>query len=303
MKKLVFIIFILTSVCASAQQESLYGQYMFNKLVFNPAYAGSQEKLSIVLLNRNHWTDFEGSPKTTTLSVHTPLANKKVGLGFHAYNDQRGPLSTAGFMGSYAYRIPFFKGTLSMGLQLGLKYSHLTLKDIIADKNDPLLYDKSNEFLPDANIGVYYYTNMFYMGLSSTQMLGNTYSSSKDATGNTVYSKLARHYYFMAGIARYLSKDIVFKPSVMIKYVKDADPQIDLNASFLYKNLIWVGAAYRTEKTMSAYTKINITNNLTLGYSFDYTFNTSRVRESSHEIMLGYSFYFYKRRKVSPRFF
>ena len=69
--------------CLSAQQDALFTKYMFNSLVFNPAYAGSNDHLAIAALYRNQWFgNIPGAPVTQTVTAHTPLQNKRVGVGF-----------------------------------------------------------------------------------------------------------------------------------------------------------------------------------------------------------------------------
>ena len=62
-------------------------QHQLNGLAINPAYAGSQDALNVGIHSRVQWTGFDGAPRTTTLSVHTPLKNKKVNLGLVVMGD------------------------------------------------------------------------------------------------------------------------------------------------------------------------------------------------------------------------
>lgn len=71
----------------SGQQDSQYTQYMYNPTIVNPAYAGSRDVMSIFGLYRAQWVGLEGAPKTGTLSMHTPIENSKIGLGFSLIND------------------------------------------------------------------------------------------------------------------------------------------------------------------------------------------------------------------------
>ena len=64
----------------NAQQEAQYSMYFFNPLMINPAYAGSQEALNVTAIHRDQWTNFNGAPKTTGLSIHSPLRSPNVGL-------------------------------------------------------------------------------------------------------------------------------------------------------------------------------------------------------------------------------
>ena len=58
-----------------AQHAPQFGQYMFNGLVINPAYAGSKGALYTTLLTRAQWTGFTGAPRTANLSIHTTSRN------------------------------------------------------------------------------------------------------------------------------------------------------------------------------------------------------------------------------------
>ncbi|HIC31522.1 MAG TPA: type IX secretion system membrane protein PorP/SprF, partial [Flavobacteriaceae bacterium] len=91
MKKLpkysIIILLLLGCLELSAQQLPQFTQYMFNTISINPAYAGSRETLSIVGLHRSQWVGLEGAPTTSTVSIHSPLKNEKIGLGATAIND------------------------------------------------------------------------------------------------------------------------------------------------------------------------------------------------------------------------
>ncbi|HAI42344.1 MAG TPA: hypothetical protein DCM40_31660, partial [Maribacter sp.] len=72
-------ILLFTSVFVNAQQFPQFTQYMYNTISVNPAYAGSRETLNATILHRNQWAGLEGNPRTSTLSVHSPLKNEKIG--------------------------------------------------------------------------------------------------------------------------------------------------------------------------------------------------------------------------------
>ena len=84
--KLSIVLFVLSVSTALAQQLPQFTQYMFNTISINPAYAGSRETFSVVGLHRSQWVGLEGGPQTQTLSIHSPLRNDKVGLGFSFIN-------------------------------------------------------------------------------------------------------------------------------------------------------------------------------------------------------------------------
>src|SRR6218665_74065 len=91
MKRIIITIVIgVVAFCANAQQTPQFTQYMFNTISVNPGYAGSREALTIVGLHRSQWVGMDGGPTTQTISIHSPLRNEKIGVGFSFINDKLG---------------------------------------------------------------------------------------------------------------------------------------------------------------------------------------------------------------------
>ncbi len=307
MKKLLTILLLLIATSLFAQQDALFSQYMFNKLAVNPGYAGSRELLSADMIYRYQWVNIEGAPKTVSFALHSPLNNPHLALGFNLSNDKIGPLSNTSAMATFAYRIIFPKSKLSFGLQAGVKSSDvLWSKFNVKDAGESFLEMSNqveNKVIPDANFGVYYYSDKFYAGVSARQLLQNQTLLSSDNLGNTQFSKLATHFYAMTGAAFPLNDNVVFRPSLLAKFVNNAPPQLDLNASFLFANTLWVGASYRTEKAIALITEVNIAQNLRIGYSYDIWMNELQsYNKGSHEIRISFDFNVGKR-ILTPRYF
>ena len=125
----------MTGTGLVGQQNPMFTKYMFNSLIFNPGYAGSNDHLSMNLIHRQQWVGLEGSPVTQSLIIHSPLKNDRVGVGFSLLNDKIGPVGTLDAFASYAYRIPIGKKTkLAIGLQAGMTnwqadWTKLRIKD------------------------------------------------------------------------------------------------------------------------------------------------------------------------------
>ncbi len=306
MKKLIVALLILASGSLFAQQDPLFSQYMFNKLAVNPGYAGSRETLSADLLNRWQWVGISGAPNTLSASIHSPLRNQHLGIGFTYYRDHLGPMVNQGALAAFAYRIVFPKGKLSFGIQAGIKHLGIDWNDSDIDPisiQDPLILSQVNQkAVMDANFGVYYYSDNFYVGISSKQLLQNQ-QAIVEVEGKSEFTKLWRHFYGMAGVAFPITEDLVFRPSMLVKYVQHAPPQMDLNLSFLFGNSFWTGASYRTEKAVSLLTEIRITPNVRIGYSYDIWLNELRAyNKGSHEIRIGFDLNKQKR-MLTPRYF
>lgn len=305
MKKLYTALLLLMATSLFAQQDPLYSQYMFNKLALNPGYTGSRELLTADLLYRNQWVNIPGAPRTISASLHSPLNNPHLALGAYVYNDKIGPLDLTGALASFAYRVIFPEGKLSFGLQAGFKNNGIVINDLKSyDQQDPIMYSNiEKKVVPDANFGVYYYSERFYAGLSSLHLLQNQSTIVYDSAGNSQFTKLLSHFYGMTGAAFPLGENVVFRPSLLAKFVKNAPPQLDLNASFLFANTLWLGVSYRTEKAISFITEINIAQNFRVGYSYDIWMNELKVyNKGSHEIRLSYDLNVGKR-MLSPRYF
>ena len=86
-----------------------------------------------------------------------------------------------------------------------------------------------------------------------------------------------------------MGRDLKFKPNVLIKYVDGSPVQIDLNANFLLKETLWLGASLRSMDSIDFLAEVQLSPNLQLGYSYDFT--TSRLaglQNGSHEIVLSF---------------
>lgn len=304
MKKLAGLFILFLSLSTFAQQDPLFSQYMFNKLLLNPAYTGSREVLTVDLLDRYQWVGIDGAPRTFTVGAHMATRSKKVGLGVYAYRDAIGPMVNQGLMASYAYRLLMPGGSLSFGLQAGFKYFDFDWTQINVEDPDYVFNPQDvKRFTPDANFGIYYQSKRYFAGLSSKQLFQNEYGKSYSGD-KTTYTKLLRHFYAMGGAAFPVDDKIVFRPSMLVKFVKNAPVQLDVNASVLFDNIFWVGASYRTEQAVVLLTEFRITKTVRVGYSYDIYFGPLLpYNKGSHEIRLGFDLDFINERTLTPRFF
>ena len=90
----------------------------------------------------------------------------------------------------------------------------------------------------------------------------------------------------------------------MIKEVKGAPIEGDLNAMFWIKDMIGIGAQYRSNADVSGLFEIQATPQIRIGYAYDHSLTTLQTfNGGSHEIMLRYEFGYEKNKFLSPRFF
>ncbi len=275
----------------TAQQNALYSQYMFNPFSVNPAYAGSRQATSAVLLYRNHWVGLDGAPVSQTLSIHSPLKGKNVGLGFNVLNETIGPRSNIACFGTYAYHITLPIGKLSMGLRAG--GYRLQVEEALFDfKNKSETYDNNyfnGKFIPSFDFGAYYYSNQFYSGISITHLVQGKNGQINEDFLN--YSQIHSHLILTIGYANAVNDWLVLKPSSMVRYMVGAPTNIDINLSALIKRVFWIGFSYRTAKDLVLISEFNLTDFIRAGYSYDFILSEVKSYSTgSHEIFLGIDF-------------
>lgn len=286
-----------------AQQDPMYNQYMFNTLAFNPAYAGSADVLTVMALTRHQWVGFEGAPATQTLLAHTPLKSQHLALGFTAITDKIGPTRQTSFLGDIAYRIRTTATTqLSFGLKAGIDLHRADLGSLSSVDADPSSVNMKGQLLPNFGFGLFWHSDMYYLGLSVPKLLENDLGTA--SAGLLTTAVQARHYFLIGGYVLELNRDLKFKPSFMLRAVEGAPLSLDLNANFLLGERIWFGALYRVGNAFGLMGQYQITEQLRAGYAFDLT--TTRIgayNAGTHEIMLSYDLRFVQGRTISPRYF
>ncbi len=310
-----------------AQQDPMFTKYMFNSLVFNPAYAGAKDHLSATLLHRDQWWGIDGAPKTQSLTIHSPLESGKVGLGLSLVNDQIGPTNTISAMASYAYRIQLNQGKLALGINAGVMNYRTDFS--LLNVNDPsdiafMQEMTPNSWLPNVGAGVHYYLpNKFYVGVAAPHLLNSPLRIG--AVGDSLTAQQFRHFYFMTGGAIRINSSMIFKPSLLIKNVGlfgafqdnslvSAPTEFDIDASILFYDALWVGVAFRSAfegftgtssfDSGDVWVSYYLRNGFRIGAAYDFTLTELRpFAQGSFEVMLGYEMNYKEKQIVTPRYF
>ena len=124
--------------------------------------------------------------------------------------------------------------------------------------------------------------------------------------------------------------DIVFKPSVLVKgvgwlgdfatssqgvEVVRTPTEVDVDVSFLFQQVLWVGASFRTtvdyvvdgnssHDSADLWTAFYFKNGLRVGAAYDYSLTRlQQFGNGSAEVMLGYDLNLKPDRIVTPRYF
>jgi type IX secretion system PorP/SprF family membrane protein len=326
MRPLILLCLLLSAFShLAAQQDPTLTAYHFNGLMFNPAYAGSHEHLTLNLTHRQQWLGFDNAPVTQVLSGHLPLRNERVGLGLTLLNDQAGPGGVTDLSGAYAYRLKLgeqeqFK--LSLGLQASIANWRSSLSTVnVADTDDPSFAQNLSRWLPNFGAGAYLYGKQFYAGLGIPRLLEYDLSNNTGNEGQ-IQAKNLRHWYLSAGAAIPLQgEQLVFRPNLLLQHAgllssngplrAGAPTSVNLGASFLFRQIFWAGLTYRTalaknssHDSANMWVSWSLRNGLRFGAAYDVTLSKLRTASSnSFEIMLGYEFDVKVKQVVSPRYF
>lgn len=302
-KNIIGLVVLFASSYVLAQQDAQYTQYMYNTVVINPAYAGTRNVLSINGIHRSQWVGLEGSPRTQTLSVHSPMG-EQVGMGLNIVRDEIGPSIETYANVDFSYTLPLSNdGTkFSFGIKGGFYSLNVDFtKLLIYNPTDaPIQNNNINKISPTIGVGGYLYSNKWYLGLSTPNLLKTDHYTNSSVSRATE----EMHLYAIGGYVFDINPDLKFKPATLFKMVKGAPLSVDMSANFLINNKVTLGASYRLDAAVGALAGFQVSDQLMLGYAYDY--DTTEIRgytSGSHEFFIRFEFITRVRGNVSPRFF
>ena len=302
LKHIVLLVAFVATFNSKAQQLPQFSQYMYNTLAINPAYAGSNHVLNLTGLYRNQWVGINGAPVSQTFMIHSPIKNENMGLGLSMINDKIGPSNYTSINTDFSYSIKINeKSKLAFGLKGGINmFQADLLTETAIDQNDIAISENiHNAISPNIGFGMYYHSESFYTGISVPQLLNSTFQTSS----SKIY-KAEKHAYFIGGLMLPLSNNVKLKPSTMIQLVNGSRPTLNLTTELLIKNTFWAGLGYRNRDAVNFLLGYQITPQIRIGYSYDYTVSKlTTYSKGSHELMLSYDFRFKKNNFKSPRYF
>ena len=285
---LFLVLLVFSAVVLHGQKEPQYTQYMYNIGSFNPAYVGTVEAPEIAGLYRAQWISVPGAPRTIRLGANIPFSNEKNGLGLNVINDQLGPVSQTYIDAAYSFQIKLSENTkLSFGVNAGGSLLNVDYsKGDFKDPNEPLLNDNQvNKFYPTVGAGIFMYGDNWYTGVSVPNFLTNGIYNDEVAT--LVADKI--QFNAIAGYVFDLGDDLKIKPALLVNYLQGAPVTVNISANFLMFQAFTLGASYRVDNAVSGLAGFQISNNLFLGYAYDYSTNGyGEYNNGSHEIIMKF---------------
>ena len=186
------LLIVFSTTTLKAQQDPMYTQYMFNTQVINPAYAGTWESVSFMVLGRQQWTGFDGAPQTYTFSSQIPLRNERTALGLNLISDKLGKEKRFYMFADYSHMVQLNENNI---LRLGLKggftnYSNNLMSYNLTEYNDPSFQENLNKTTGNFGVGAFLYNKeRYYVGLSIPKILNHNL----DTDANVEFSPELRH--------------------------------------------------------------------------------------------------------------
>lgn len=296
-----------------AQSDQHYTMFMYNKLLYNPAYAGSRDAISLNALYRNQWGNIDGAPRVLNASIDATTGSymkpfRNVAMGFNVNNEQLGVESNTNMKLYYAYRIKLKSSVLSFGLSGGINlYSAAYNRLFLYQQNDPnFSYNIRNAVLPNFGAGVYWAADNYYCGFSVPNMLEDYYDKNEVKRNNKIARQI-RGYYLNGGYVYKLNETVMLVPQLLARYVVNSDYRLPVSCDFTLAGIIYerfmVGVSYRTDKSFEGIVHVQATKRLNVGYAYDYLISDLMgYSGSTHELVVGYDILRPTTKYATPRF-
>jgi len=281
MKKFLSILFVLFPILGFSQYTPQFSQ-LINTLEFvNPGYNASKDLASAVLLHRNQWTGFEGSPKTYALNVNVPINKWHTGVGVNTVVETRGLITQTNADLSACVDVKVTSlSYLTFGLFGGVESKRIDIGRAVWYGELPYSADKYNSDKLHVGFGLNYFTPEIHLGASVhySQLDGSYYENSESFS-----------YYLNGSYLVNLNEEWVLKPSFLFRNFSGYS-SFDYGVSALYKDIVWIGLSNRFGQALIFFTDVKVTDFMRIGYSYDLAISTKNtLNYGSHEIRVDFT--------------
>lgn len=182
MKKLLFILCILSISSSVGAQDPVFSQYYTSPLFINPAFSGIALAPKISLNYRNQYPGWPNAYSTFAAAYEQPIENLNSSLGLIVMGDAAGNglLKTNRVSGIFGYQVRVNNGlAIKFGVEAGIIQSSIDWDRLVfVDQLDPrygqedqfgnpliseeLIPESLTKVIPDISVGMIFYTSKFY---------------------------------------------------------------------------------------------------------------------------------------------
>lgn len=303
-------------VTASGQSEPQYTQYVYNRYLFNPAYAGSNNAIEFSLLHRSQYVGLSSTfIATQAFNFNAPIPVASSGIGLNVTNDLIGYQRSTGITINYNYRKAFKWGNMAIGLGAGIIQTALDgskLRTPEGDYNSNLNHQDGilpiilqNGIAPDISFGVYFNNEKYFAGAAMNHIIF-TDASIQSANGSKTKLSYSRNLFFTGGYNFRISNKLQIMPSVLVK-TDLVKAQGDLSVNFTIIDNILAGISFRgyTKRAVDALALVLgfRYKGFQLVYSYDANVSyLTKFNTGSHEVSLSYR-YMIRKKEIKGYFY
>jgi len=274
-------------VCA--QQEPKLNQFMFGEIFYNPGATGSVSAISTIIASRYQWVNIPGdaSPRTSWLSVHSPIQFLKGGVGLLVIQDQEYFNKSNNVRLNYAFRIPLSYVNFGFGLYGGLIQSSLDGSKFRPENpNDPLLVGSNVQATTfDIGAGFNIESTNFFLNIAANHL--NKPKLQFNNTGSAI--SYAMNVFASTGYRFRIGQYFQLIPSVLYK-TNSSVSQIDGNIRLSVAERLWIGGGYSQGDGILGFLGFRMFKGLRFGYSYtSHLGQIGQITAGTHEAFLSYN--------------
>ena len=283
---------------ALAQNEALSSMYNFNRLLINPALAGTGNGIDFKVVSRKQWEGIQGAPLTGSLTIDAPLVNEKNGIGLVVLSEKFGVMNNTHVSAIFARHFHFAphghnSNVLSIGLQPSVNSYKADYASVNTLDRDPAFSGTETRTLINFGFGFNYTFGGLQVGMSIPSFFNNNDYTDMGAIPPSFDGFRANrylHFFAYAGYSFDLNEKVSLLPSLVFKQIHGNYVLADINVwASLYRKYN-IGLSYRINDGIKLLTQIQVVQKLQFGYA--YTIGTTALGQynsGSHEIFLAYN--------------
>jgi type IX secretion system PorP/SprF family membrane protein len=284
-KILTIFLAILGTTLSHSQELPAFSYFMNNRLLYNPAAAGTHEtQFTASLAVRPGW-----SGTTGLFWADYRFIPQNMAAAVTVFQDRIGANINTHFMANYAYHLFLTKKSkLSLGLSAGAVSFSFGTSDIttVWDEGDQsYLKTIYTTTVPKFGFGAQFYSKNFFASLSTPDILmfGNV-AFQRLNEGNFFQKK--RNYVALAGYNFKLSDKYVLNPNILFLYHPISGSKVDANLQLKLLDYFWIGGTYSTSGNHNLMAGTQLSSRMRFGYAYIFRNSTATGILSTHEINL-----------------
>jgi type IX secretion system PorP/SprF family membrane protein len=305
LKQTLYFLLITVSVFTAMAQETTIPQFSletqnwtkFNQNFVNPTFSLVRENSTYLsLLNRNESIEFDDN-FNTYLFNYSGKTSETTGVGMGLFQQSKGVFRYFGATANYAYGFNFSENTsLTLGTNLSFYKKDLRNSDFSTSDGpmDPLLFNQEEKSVLSFQPGINLTVGNFDLGVYAENLIEYDLKNS-ESIGSFADKTFSGHLMYTANLNQSGSVGMFENASmrVLARARKAGEQDVTLSGNLILDlpKIGWVQGGYDDFYGGSAGIGLNLTKNISVGYTIEKAFSGDRSNfGATHELSLGYRF-------------